>query len=841
MVCSIEEWDWIRMYLPNKKNGSRVMVSTQQPELASLCTEQPNQVSELKQMSSDQAIYLFYKVSGPATLERIYEIELDARLSRNDGVVAPGSSQMVPPDDGEDISVGTGESLQVIKKFMSVPQQPLTLYWTMPEDALEESQLIGRDREKREVIQLISHRNERRQVISVWGMCGIGKTTLVRSVYGSRDLNGLFQKRAWNKLATMAIEDLIQESIRLLEGHKYLVVLDDILSIAEWDLILPFLPEENSSSRIIITTREECVATRSSREYKLRPLQDEPLLDIFKEKVFKKARKIHLNPDMIKEGPKHLGVEKFECPFSAELDNNPSLQKLKTVLTLSYESLPHNLKPCFLYLSIFPEDHCIWWRRLVKRWIAARQTRGLTADEAAEKQFMDLMNKSMIQPSESEEIASTGGKKIDFCQFHDLMHEISISKSEEENLVCVLEEQSTMHFKDKARHLVVRSSWNRDTKQPLQTMMDISHIRSVTVFGEWRSYFLSKKMRFLRVLDLECTSGLQDHDIVPIGELLHLKYLSLRGSLRVLIFQLEKLKYFHAGLVPDDETDSRAEITELFRECCSAAYKMCTGDSSDVEDGKECLKYLTPLSNIAFDLLLRGLDPYGVKAPRGIGRLKALHTLGVVNIARGNAVLKELKKLTLLRKLGVSGINRKNCKDLCSSITNNSLLCSLSMGAEGDLGLEGCLDGLSLPPKELQSLKLYGNLVLGKLPSLSIVRLRKRSCEDGLQHFHFHLDTFTILRVLDLESLEHIKSVTFEAGATPKFEISGLLSIKSLKEVSLKGSNNGMLKNVLQVQLAKNQNKPELKIEDLMVLYADSLYDFILFRPPFTTQLVLAL
>ncbi|CAO2206688.1 unnamed protein product [Urochloa humidicola] len=317
-LSSIEEWDWIRTYLPDKKNGSRVIVSTQQLELASLCTEQPNQVSELKQLSSDQAIYLFYKkVRGLETPERFSEIELDPRLSRSKDV---GSSQIVPPDDREDISVGTGDSLQVIKKFMSVPQQPLTLYWTTPEADWEESQLIGRHREKCEVIQLICHRNECREVISVWGMCGIGKTTLVQSVYGRRDLNGMFQKHAWitvmhpfnskdifrslalqlheaptdfstlgvdiqNKLATMTIEDLIQETIRLLEGHKYLVVLDDILSIEELDLILPFLPEENKSSRIIITTREECVATHSSREYKLKPLQDEPAFDLFKEKV----------------------------------------------------------------------------------------------------------------------------------------------------------------------------------------------------------------------------------------------------------------------------------------------------------------------------------------------------------------------------------------------------------------------------------------------------------------------------------------------------------------------------------------------------------------------------
>lgn len=136
--------------------------------------------------------------------------------------------------------------------------------------------------------------------------------------------------------------------------------------------------------------------------------------------VFNEARKIQLKPDMIKEGksiikkcaglplaiatiggflatrPKNiLEWRNLNDHFGAELDNNPSLGKLKTVLNLSFESLPHNLKPCFLYLSIFPEDNYIRRRRLVKRWIAedySRQTRGLTADEAAEKQFMDLMN-----------------------------------------------------------------------------------------------------------------------------------------------------------------------------------------------------------------------------------------------------------------------------------------------------------------------------------------------------------------------------------------------------------------------------------------------------------------
>ena len=44
-----------------------------------------------------------------------------------------------------------------------------------------------------------------------------------------------------------------------------------------------------------------------------------------------------------------------------------------------------------------------------------------------------------------------------------------------------------------------------------------------------RSFYISDKMRLLRVLDLESTSGLADHHLEFVAKLLHLKYLSLRG------------------------------------------------------------------------------------------------------------------------------------------------------------------------------------------------------------------------------------------------------------------------------------------------------------------------
>lgn len=79
------------------------------------------------------------------------------------------------------------------------------------------------------------------------------------------------------------------------------------------------------------------------------------------------------------------------------------------------------------------------------------------------------------------------------------------------------------------RHLTISSNWERE-KDVMQWMLDLSHVRSLTVFGEWRSFLISNKMRFLRVLDLEHTTGLRDRHLHKIGEPLHLRYLSLRES-----------------------------------------------------------------------------------------------------------------------------------------------------------------------------------------------------------------------------------------------------------------------------------------------------------------------
>ena len=189
------------------------------------------------------------------------------------------------------------------------------------------TQLIGRGKEKDDVIKLLSDCNPIRQVISVWGMGGIGKTTLVKSIYQSSELEKLgFERRAWvtvlrpfqltellrslaqrlvkdspgkkvestpglarSGLSTMGSEELIDKLKQDLTGKKYLIVLDDLSTTTEWDSIIRNLPIDNNGSRIILTTRFKPVAQHCSKKemnmHNIEGLTDGDALELFLTKV----------------------------------------------------------------------------------------------------------------------------------------------------------------------------------------------------------------------------------------------------------------------------------------------------------------------------------------------------------------------------------------------------------------------------------------------------------------------------------------------------------------------------------------------------------------------------
>ena len=207
----------------------------------------------------------------------------------------------------------------------------------------------------------------------------------------------------------------------------------------------------------------------------------------------------------------------------SDLATNPSLDALRRVVSLSYSHLPSHLKPCFLHLSIFPEDFEIERKHLVNRWVAeglvADDTTTRTLEEVAESYFYELISRCMIQPSKLDNMG-----KVKTCRIHDIVHDIAVSISKQENYAFIHgEHTSNITTRVGIRHLSCVAC------RKLNIAMDLSCVRSLTVFSEppeLASLLCSSKFKMLRILDLKHAQfAASQQDIKYIGLLLHLKYL----------------------------------------------------------------------------------------------------------------------------------------------------------------------------------------------------------------------------------------------------------------------------------------------------------------------------
>ncbi|XP_073361356.1 disease resistance protein Pik-2-like [Aegilops tauschii subsp. strangulata] len=569
----------------------------------------------------------------------------------------------------------------------------------------------------------------------------------------------------------MGVQELVEELNRLL-NEKCLIVLDDLSTNKEWDLVKSCL---KNAGRVIVTTREKNIAEHCSGKdtnmYHLEGLKDAAALDLFKKKVFKdKAGKVNLALGMEEQAKLILkkcdglplaistvggflatkpktAVEwrKMHGRISAELEINPELRTIKKVLMRSYDGLPYHLKSCFLYMAIFPEDYVIKRKCLVRRWIAegyCKEMQGMTAEEVGDTYFDELLERSMILPGEGVNHHSGKG---DSCQLHDIIREICISKAREENLVFTLEDGC-------------------------------------------------------------CLSSTQGTCIV---------------ELPTTIIKLRKLQHLITGF--NSRLGKEDAIIELVCNWWSM-YDISSGFQAEAGLFKRSCRYLQYKGGVAVKLYRRrselGLNMHDlfnlsifkhgagsdVKAPKGSGKLTSLQTLGVVNVSSGKEkILKELTALTQLRKLGVT--------------------------VHGD-DIDGCLGGDLLPPKQLESLKLVGPLgkvpdwmhhlqslsklnlqdskldkavdieTLGGLPNLAVLRLR---------FFAIDIDDLNFLgsSLLELYFVFMLNLLKFEKDAMPKLELlrtdkylemKGLQFLRNLKEIRMDGEYIDDMKTELQKQ-----------------------------------------
>ncbi|KAE8057412.1 hypothetical protein FH972_014107 [Carpinus fangiana] len=211
----------------------------------------------------------------------------------------------------------------------------------------EESNIIGFREDKRKLVSRLTDTfYRRRDVISIVGAVGSGKSTLARGIYNSSKIKGHFDCRAWvsasgnltdvfrsileqtgnstvDKESTR--EELVKKLRENLKKKRYLVVLDDVRRLDVLKDLRDALPKETNSSRVLLTTSNDDVATLANPRrspYQLKPLKDEDAWNLFLKKV-KDTGLFHIHGNALDLGTDALSSYQDKGPTQNQ-QNNPS-------------------------------------------------------------------------------------------------------------------------------------------------------------------------------------------------------------------------------------------------------------------------------------------------------------------------------------------------------------------------------------------------------------------------------------------------------------------------------------------------------------------------------------
>nr|UBY07091.1 NBS-LRR disease resistance protein [Dasypyrum villosum] len=620
--------------------------------------------------------------------------------------------------------------------------------WRQTHSKLDEStEIFGRGDDKEGVVKLLLEQQDERkvQVLPIFGMGGLGKTTLAKMVYHDQEVKHHFQLKIWHcvsdnfdviailkSIIELAINDLPEKekalarqggwcmsgNIELLQkkldeviGRKrFLLVLDDVWNEDKriWDDELkPLLCSVGGpGSVIVVTCRSKKVASImcTVKPYKLAFLSGEDSWELFSNKAFssgveEQAELVIIGRRIVNKcGGLPLALKTIGGLLSSKQqivewkaieesnigDSVGGKHDITSILKLSYKHLSSEMKQCFAFCALFPKDCEMEKDMLIQLWMAKgfiQEEGTMGLTQKGEFIFHELLWRSFLQEMK-------------------VKYGINYHGREYETIVCKMHD--LMH--DLARDVTNECVTIEELMEQKALVKNAHHLQLSKVKLEKKSEVFNGKTSLRTLLDPSRTH--QDLKWLP--------HVSLRALQSVCTsFKAENANHLRYLDLSTCSVDAR-----LLHSIC-LLYNLQTlrlNDCSELEQLPEDM--MISLRKLIHLYLLRCHNLEGM--PRNIGQLNNLHTLTTFIVdTRDGCGIEELKDLRhLSNRLELYNLRKiksaKHAKEanLHQKQNLSELLFSWGFRRNDNPENEACNEEEVLqslePHSKMQILELYG-------------------------------------------------------------------------------------------------------------------------------------